>query len=123
MRSRIPIIDMFLSIVSLWWAFICFANNKLFDTFPGLFRIFSQIADEKTWGFVFVSAAFIKIVGVAIQKKWVRKLGLTLSMLLYGIISSSFFLSESPLSISAGTYFAMTVLALWGIREVKFSDA
>lgn len=123
MTSRVPIIDLFLSIVSLWWAFICFANSKLFDTFPGLFKIFSKIGDEKVWGFVFVSAATIKIVGLALRKKWIRKVGLTLSALLYGIISSSFFLSESPLSISAGTYFAMTVLAIWGVREVKFSDA
>lgn len=112
-----------MSIVSLWWAFICFSNDKLFDTFPGLFKVFSQIANEDSWGFVFVCAAVIKIVGVAIRKKAVRKIGLTLSALLYGVISSSFFLSESPLSISAGTYFAMTVLAIWGIREVKFSDA
>lgn len=112
-----------MSIISLWWAFVCFANNKLFDNFPGLFRIFSAIADERAWGFVFVSAASIKVLGILLRKKWIRKLGLTMSMLLYGIISSSFFLSESPLSISAGTYFAMTVLAIWGIREVKFSDA
>lgn len=123
MNSRVPIIELFLSIISLWWAFICFANNELFDNFPGLFKIFVKIADEKAWGFVFVSAASIKVLGILLRKKWLRKLGLTMSMLLYGIISSSFFLSESPLSISAGTYFAMTVLAIWGIREVKFSDA
>lgn len=123
MISRIPIIELFLSIISLWWAFICFTNDHLFDNLPDLYVIFAEVSQEKGWGCIFVTAAAIKIFGVLLQKKWMRKLGLTMSAFLYGIISSGFILSGHVLVHSTGTYFALSVLAIWGIREVMERDA
>ncbi|MGV7002542.1 hypothetical protein ACWA2C_28295 [Priestia megaterium] len=123
MTRRIPIIELFLSIISLWWAFICFTNNHLFDNLPDLYVIFAEVSQETGWGFVFVTAAAIKIFGILLQKKWMRKLGLTMSAFLYGIISAGFILSGHVLVHSTGTYFALSVLAIWGIREVVERDA
>jgi len=123
MISRIPIIELFLSIISLWWAFICFVNPHLFDRLPELYLVFAEISQEKGWGCIFVVAASIKVLGILLQKSWMRRLGLTMSAFLYGLIASGFILSGQTLSHSTGTYFALSVLAIWGIREVMDRDA
>lgn len=123
MKSQIPIIELFLSIISLWWAFICFSNPHLFDHIPQMLNVFAKVSQEVGWGFVFISAALIKILGILLQKYWIRRVGLLLSALLYGLITAGLILSKEPLTHSTGTYFAMTVLAMWGAREVKFYNA
>jgi len=123
MISRVPIIELFLSIISLWWAFICFMNPHLFDHLPVTYQIFADISQEKGWGCVFIVAASIKILGILLEKKWMRKLGLTMSAFLYSLIASGFILSGNFLYHSTGTYFALSVLAIWGIREVMERDA
>jgi len=119
MISRVPIIELFLSIISLWWAFICFTNNHLFDNLPDFYIIFAEISQEFGWGCIFVLAAAIKVFGILLKKSWMRRLGLTMSAFLYGIISAGFILSGHVLVHSTGTYFALSVLAIWGIREVN----
>lgn len=123
MISRIPIIELFLSIISLWWAFICFSNPHLFDQIPQMLNVFAKISQETGWGCVFIMAALIKVLGILLQKYWLRRIGLFLSMLLYGLITAGFVLSKEPFTHSTGTYFALTVLAMWGAREVKSYNA
>lgn len=123
MISRIPIIELFLSIISLWWACICFGNPHLFDNLPEFYVVFAKVSQEVGWGCVFVAAAAIKVLGILLQKSWMRKLGLTMSAFLYGLISAGFILSGHFLVHSTGTYFALSVLAIWGIREVNENDA
>ena len=123
MINRIPTIELFLSIISLWWACICFGNPHLFDSLPDLYIVFAKISQEVGWGCIFILAAATKIFGILLEKNWMRKLGLTMSAFLYGIISAGFILSGHFLVHSTGTYFALSVLAIWGIREVTERDA
>lgn len=116
---KIPIIEMCLSIVSLWWAFVLFNNNQLFDNLFILFKPFAVVMDEQGWAFVFIVSATTKIFGIMFNRYRLRELGLTLSMVLYGVITSGFILSHEPLSTGTGTYFALCLLALQGLREVR----
>ena len=117
--KKIPIVELFLSIVSLWLAVVMFFNSNIFSTMPKVFRIFSMIMDEKSWGLVFITAALMKIIGVVYMKEWLRKAGLTVSFMIYGSLSAGFLLGGEPIVFSTGTYFAMCVLAMYSIREVR----
>lgn len=117
--KKLPIIELCLSIVSIWWAFVLANNDHMFDNIPVLFRPFEKIMDESGWAFVFIVAAGTKVVGILFNRFWLRKWGLILSMSLYGLITAGFILSSEPISTGTGTYFALCVLAAWALREVR----
>lgn len=117
--AKIPIIELGLSLVSLWWAVFLWANDDVFLGIPDLFIVFAQIAPEKGWACIFTAAALIKILGILYQRWKLRRLGLTLSFFLYGVISAGFILSDEPLSHGTGTYFVLCIFALYGLREVQ----
>lgn len=117
--KKVPIIELCLSIVSIWWAFVLANNDRMFDNIPVLFRPFERIMDESGWAFVFIVAAGTKVFGILSNRFWLRKLGLTLSIALHGLICAGFILSKEPLSTGTGTYFALCVLAIWALREVR----
>lgn len=116
---KIPIIELGLSIVSLWWAVFLWFNDDVFKNIPDLFIVFARVAPEKGWACIFVTAALIKILGILYQKWKLRRLGLTMSFFLYGLISAAFILSEEPLSHGTGTHFVLCIFALYALREVK----
>lgn len=118
-HGKIPINELCLSIVSLWWAFVLANNDNMFDNIPVLFRSFEKIMNEDGWAFVFIVAAAAKVLGILFNRFWLRKWGLVMSMSLYGLISAGFILSKEPMSTGTGTYFALCVLAAWALREVR----
>jgi hypothetical protein len=116
--ASVPIIDLFLSLISVWWAIILFNNEDMLNHVPRKFETLAQI-QETGWALVFTTAAFIKVLGIILEQKALRRIGLYFSAFLYGMICAGYILSPAAFSTSTGVYFALSVLAIWGIREVK----
>lgn len=115
--NKIPIIEGFLSLVSVWWAIVIFNHDDFFrvpKVYEGL-----AVLGKYGWGSIFLLAAFLKILGILTEKIWLRKIGLTFSMFLYGLIASGYILVGDAMDTGTGTYFALSFLALYGVREVK----
>lgn len=113
---QVPIVECFLSIISVWWSIVLFNNDEFFRV-PKVFEPLAKI--EEGWGYVFLAAAFLKIIGIILDKYWVRRIGLTFSVFLYALIASGYILAGDGMSTGTGVYFALAVLALYQIREVK----
>lgn len=113
---KVPIIECFLSIVSIWWSIVLFISPAFFRV-PKEFEGLGKIGEG--WGFIFLLAAFLKIYGILAHKRWIRRVGLTFSVFLYALIASGYILAGDAINTGTGVYFALAVLALYQIREVK----
>ena len=113
---NVPIIECFLSIISIWWSIVLFNTDDFFRV-PKAFEPLAAIDDG--WGFIFLTAAFLKIIGIILDKNWLRRVGLTFSVFLYALIASGYTLVGDVINTGTGVYFALAVLALYQIREVK----
>lgn len=122
MTIKIPIAEVFLSGVSVWWAIVLFANaNMLNNRLPSYMSEFS-VVQEYIWACVFLTGAGVKIIGLITLSLPARKIGLIISMILYSIITTGYILSDQLFHTGTGVYFLLTVLAWWGFREVKEND-
>ena len=117
--SRIPIIDFILSLISTWWAIVLILNPNLFSEYPQQYNAFGKILPEYGWMIMFIVAASVKVVGIFMEMRFLRKIGLIMSAVIYSLIVYCFINSTGGQSTGIGTYFAMATMALWGIREVE----
>jgi hypothetical protein len=115
---RIPIIEVVLTIISSWWAAVMFNTPDLFENSPNIYEFFTHFGNEKQLGIVFIVGAGVKIIGLAARKAILRKAGLLISAFIYSMISVAYFMGSGWFSIGFGTFIAIALLALWGIREV-----
>lgn len=116
---NVPIIEAGLSLVSIWWSVILFANDDMFNDLPKQYEVFGEISQETGWGIFFVIAAFIKVAGLVWDKKFLRITGLYMSTFLYALIATGYILSDTPLRPGTGIHFTLMIFALWTIREVR----
>lgn len=119
----IPIVEVVLSLISLWWGVVLFNSSGLFNELPEIYRFFGEVAQERVWAFVFLFAALVKIVGIIVRNSKLRKFGLFMSAVIYGIISSGYYLGLGFYSIGFGVFGLLSFMALWGIREVGKRNA
>ncbi|KWW17963.1 hypothetical protein AS888_20855 [Peribacillus simplex] len=119
---RIPIIEVILSMISSWWAVVLFNSPDLFNRLPNTYEFFGNIAKESHWGLLFLTAAIVKIMGIVLKNRWMRKIGLFLSALVYSLIAAAYFLGMGWFSVGFGTFSAISIMALWGIREVEIRN-
>lgn len=119
MRS-VPVIEGFLSLISLWWAIVLFNQDNFFRV-PKVYEGLATLG-KYGWGCVFLVAAFMKILGILLEKRWLRRGGLTFSMFLYGLISAGYILAGDVMNTGTGVYFALSVLAAYECREVKTAN-
>lgn len=122
MVRKIPAIEMCLSMISIWWAIVLFNNDEMFNMLPTRLEGLAGI-QESGWAIVFTISAFVKVLGVALMNKGLRKTGLIFSAFLYGLVASGYILADNVLNTGTGVYFSLSVLALWGIREVSLDES
>lgn len=56
---RVQTVEIFISIVLIWWSIVLFTNDKLSTNLPALFERFAMIMVEWKWGVVFLVAALV----------------------------------------------------------------
>ena len=115
----VPIIEIILSLISTWWAIVFINSPDIFELRPNTFAGFEDIAPEYMWSIVFIVAASVKIIGIFAKLNFLRKFGLTMSTIIYALIAYCYFDSLGFLSTGFGTFAALSLMALWGIREVE----
>ncbi|KGX91169.1 hypothetical protein N781_05180 [Pontibacillus halophilus JSM 076056 = DSM 19796] len=120
MRSKVPCIELFYVMITGWWAVILYANQDLFRSVPEIY-LFYTIADQGAWGSLFAFVACCLVLGMTSGKAFMRRLALFMCAVLYGIVSAGFMMADVP-NTGSGVYFAIAVLALWRIREVKADE-
>lgn len=117
MNNKIPIIEVFLSLISIWWAIVLFNNDQMLDHVPRQLESLAAF-QEKFWASFFMVGAFVKLLGIVTEKKILRKIGLIMSAFLYATISAGFILSGHIMQTQTGVYFALSLLAIFGIRGI-----
>lgn len=122
-RGKVSIIELTLSFISSWWAFVLFNVPHMFIRQPDTYNYFSGIASERQWAIVFMLAALVKIVGMIINSKSMRRVGLIMSVMIYLFIACSYLFGIGWLSIGFGTFLALSFMALWGALKVGDTNA
>lgn len=117
-NEPIPIIEVGFSILSACLALVLFSKPDMFDRLPATYEFFKALAPEYLWGIFFVVAALTKILGLLTRKRIIRKTGLIGSVIVYGLISASYFLGTGWFSIGFFTYSVLSFMALFAVREV-----
>lgn len=90
----------------------------MFDRLPATYEFFKAFAPEWGWALLFLTAAFIKILGLATKKPKIRKAGLFVSVMIYGLIAAAYYLGAGWFSIGFFTYAVLAFMALFAVREV-----
>lgn len=119
---KIPIIEVILSFISTWWAIVLFNQPDLFEKLPKTYYFFSSIAPEYQWALLFLTAALVKVFGILLKNETLRKIGLFMSAIIYGLIAAAYYLGVGWFNVGFGTFAAMSIMAFWGIREVKIRN-
>lgn len=120
--SKIPVAEALLTGVSIWWAIVLIMNRTVLDSTLPTYMEKMTGTNETLWAGVFAIAATTKVVGLLIYSVPLRKAGLIMSMCLYSLICTGYFLNNAVFSTGTGVYFLFTVLAWFGWREVKEND-
>lgn len=118
--KRPPIIEIVLSLLAYWWAFICFVHQEWFSQVPELYGFLIAITTPTFWGLLFIIVGGCMFAGNFLQNKYLRKFGLGCCCFLYGLIASMMYLGSGIATINFGTYCIITIMSFWGLRGVKF---
>lgn len=117
-----PILEIGFSILSICLAMVLLGSPQLFDRAPNAYEFFKAIAPEYGWAILFISAAVVKVVGLATKKRIIRRTGLIGSTLIYGLIAAAYYLGSGWFSIGFFTYAVLSFMALSAVREVDVRD-
>jgi succinate-acetate transporter protein len=115
----IPILEIGLSFISIWWAIVLFLSPRLFDNLPQLYRGFATFSEPYHWGILFLIVAFMNMIGIVFRNHKLRKISLFLTSILFALLSAGFFMGDSVINTGAGVYAVVSFMALWGVREVS----
>jgi biotin transporter BioY len=114
----IPILEIGLAMISIWWAIVLFSLPGLFNSLPELYSGINNFSDPYQWGFLFFFVAIAIITGIAFRNNKLRKVGLFSASIVLALISAGLFLGDYGLTTGSGTYAVLSFMALWGVREV-----
>ena len=118
-RKRIPYFEAFVTMLSYYLAVALMFNNDLFSQLPDVYGALVQLGSETVFVFVFFFAATVKVIGLIINCNMLRKIGLSLSALIYLVIAVSYVMSAVPLNWGTGIFFLLFAFSLLNIFEVK----
>lgn len=123
----IVVIEVFLSLASIWAAFTLWHNPQLFESFPAAFRLIEMIqGNEKSWAVFALLAAALKVVGIATcvfgDTFWgrvVRYAGLAMSGLFWSMMGGGVMLGN-PNTLFGFNSLLMGLFSWWSLlRLVK----
>jgi len=126
-KRDIVVIEVFLSLASLWAAFTLWHNPQLFESFPSAFRLIEMIqGNEKSWAAFAVLGAFLKIIGIvtciAGDPSWgrtIRYAGLAMSGVFWSTLGGGVMLGN-PNTLFGFNSLLMGLFSWWSLlRLVK----
>lgn len=117
-------VEIIITYISLGWAFVFLTDNKLFDHSKNFSTIKEIVQYEWVLGTVALIIALVTVVGMALNFTKLRRFGLILSALFWGIIAAAMLVASGSLNFSSGfvAYSGLAVLCFWTSREVTTND-
>lgn len=117
---QIPTFEVFITFLSYSLAFMLFVNENLFESNLATYGTFAKLGDEWTYGLVFILAATIKLVGILMDIKGLRIIGLVISAVIYATLATMFMMGQStflPIIL-----FLLTITCILAtITDVKYT--
>ncbi|WP_144510002.1 hypothetical protein [Bacillus sp. FJAT-22090] len=116
----VTVVEIVLTYISLGWAYVLFTSPNLFETSSN-WMIIGEIASyEWLLGVIALACALVKIVGIVLQHKRIRWVGLVMSTVFWIVIATGFLISAGHISLTTGfiVYSGIAVMSLWTSKEV-----
>ena len=122
--KQITVVEIVLTYISIGWAYVLFATPTLFDDNSNWDKIQAIANYEWILGIITLVCALVKIVGMALQNKQLRWLGLLMSTMLWVVIATSFLIADDTFKLTTGfvIYSGIAVMSLWTSKEVMMGD-
>lgn len=116
----VTIVEIIVTYISLGWAFVLLTNTEIFDQSSNFSRIESIAQYEWVVGLICLTLAAVKIIGMLLHIKQLRRIGLLMSTVFWVLISASFLFSSERIEFNTGfiVYSGLSVLCLWTSKEV-----
>lgn len=113
-------VEIVLSYISLGWAYVMFTSPNLFESSDSWNQVREIMAYEWVVGSVALLAALTKIVGIVLNNKKTRWVGLIMSAIFWVTIAAGMLISKGYFEFSTGfiVYSGLAVLSLWTSKEV-----
>lgn len=92
---QIPTFEVFITFLSYSLAGMLFVYENLFETNLVSYQTMANLGDEWMYGLIFIFAATVKLVGILLDIKWLRVIGLLLSAVIYLTMGIMFLLGQS----------------------------
>lgn len=117
---RITAVEFIVTYISLGWASVLLTNPTIFNQSANFSRI--ELIAQYEWvvGLICLALASVKIIGMVLQNRRIRWLGLTSSAVFWTLLSASFLFASDKIEFNTGfiVYSGVAVLCLLTSKEV-----
>ena len=122
--KQITVVEIVLTYISIGWAYVLFTSPALFDHNSNWDKVQAIANYEWILGIITLVCALVKIVGMTLNNKRLRWLGLMMSTMLWVVIATSFLIADNTLKLTTGfiVYSGIAVMSLWTSKEVMTGD-
>lgn len=122
--KQITVVEIMLTYISLGWAYVLFTSPLLFDNSSNWDKVQSIANYEWVLGIITLVCALVKVVGMLLQNRRLRWLGLIMSTVLWIVIAASFLVADDAFKLTTGfvVYSGVAVMSLWTSKEVMMRD-
>lgn len=120
----ITVVEIVLTYISVGWAYVLFTSPNLFEDGGNWLAISEIAAYEWVIGLIALVCALVKVIGIVLQHKRIRWIGLIMSTIFWILIATSFLISSGYIDFSTGfvVYSGIAVMSLWTSKEVMSND-
>lgn len=109
-KKPLPLFELLISLFSLYMAALLFWFPDLLANGGPAYDKVENMAGAQKWAFIFFAAGIIKVIGIMMNKKWVRIVGLLMSVVIYSILTIAF--SFSFPNFTVGIFGLLTFFSL-----------
>lgn len=122
--KQITVVEIMLTYISIGWAYVLFTSPSLFENSSNWDKVQSVANYEWILGIITLVCALVKVVGMLLQNKRLRWLGLMMSTVLWIVIAASFLVADDTFKLTTGfvVYSGVAVMSLWTSKEVMMRD-
>lgn len=122
--KSITVVEIMLTYISLGWGIVLFTSPNLFKTGGSWEKISEIVPHEWIIGLIAMACALVKVIGIVLQHRRIRWIGLMMSTVFWVLIATSFLISSGQIDFSTGfiAYSGIAVMSLWTSKEVMTND-